>query len=333
MFSANLQIHNVGIDFISNSKEVFYAVKSEMSHAISWRPQIKKDKVLYFWKGNEKTAPTPLKRLIYNKNKEQVNSNFQTLVNYGNLNMGVLAKGNYNHDEAVLVCVSLIGYLVRFALFRRVKAVGFHAASFAWRNKGVLLPGTSGAGKTTLSYFFTQAGFKFLSDEETIVQRNSYGMEILGLPRRLRLDELFFRTEEGRKVQRRFQVSDYAAFGEKGYCLDLRNLRPKIYQRKAGLKLICVLANEEIAEPVLNPLDKEQAMHMLIESFESVASYNKSKDSVNGLLQYYNSTGFTYVEKLVEKYPVYHLRYDIEKHGRQIPELIKSFLNNLNNAE
>lgn len=327
MYSTNLQIHNVGINFISNSKAVFYAVKSEMSHAIAWRPQIKKDKVLYFWKGNEKTAPAPLKRLFYNYNKEQVNPNFQTVVNYGNLNMGVLAKGNYNHDEAVLVCISLIGYLVRFALFRRVKAVGFHAASFSWRNKGVLLPGNTGAGKTTLSYFFTKAGFKFLSDEETIVLRNSFGIELLGLPRRLRLDEHFIKTEEGRNVQRRFKLFNYEAFGEKGSCLDLRNIRPKIFQRKANLKLICVLTNEEIAEPVLNPLDKQQALQMLIENFESVASFKKSKDSVNGLLQHYNSTGFAYVEKLIEKYPVYHLCYDIEKHSRQIPELIKSYLN------
>lgn len=46
----------------------------------------------------------------------------------------------------------------------------FHAAALSWNNVGILLPGESGAGKTTLSAWLSSQGFGFLSDELILVK-------------------------------------------------------------------------------------------------------------------------------------------------------------------
>ncbi|HHD56533.1 MAG TPA: hypothetical protein ENK89_02500, partial [Desulfobulbaceae bacterium] len=40
-----------------------------------------------------------------------------------------------------------------------------HAAAVAWKNKGIWMPGTSGAGKSSLSAWFVSHGYTYLTDE------------------------------------------------------------------------------------------------------------------------------------------------------------------------
>ncbi|MFQ5706385.1 MAG: hypothetical protein ACE5HO_02995 [bacterium] len=326
MYLAKFRIHGVGIDFVSNSKRIFHAVKSELGHVVELRPQLRKDKVLYFWNGSGTVVPRPLKKLMRNSQAEKVTSKIRTVVDHGKLQMGILAKEHFNQDEGLLVCLSLINFLVRFTLFRRIRAVGFHAAACSWRNRGLLLPGASGAGKTTLSYFLAKAGFKHLSDEDSLLHNSSRGAEILGLQRRLRLEELFFNSKEGQFLVNKYKMPQYRAFGEQGLCFDLRKLKPTAYQRRAQLKSICILENEQIETPELSLLDGDQALASLLESFEAVAIDSNSNEPAQRIVTRYNASGFQFVNDLIANYPVYHLRYDIEKHDRLIPRMMKEIL-------
>jgi len=57
-----------------------------------------------------------------------------------------------------------------------------HAAALAREGKGVLIPGFTGNGKTTLSIALLSGGFKFLSDDRPFLKRNKDGFQLLAFP-------------------------------------------------------------------------------------------------------------------------------------------------------
>ena len=61
-----------------------------------------------------------------------------------------------------------------------------HAASTAWQGQGLLLPGRSGTGKTTLAAFLTYSGFRYLSDELVYVAAGSLAVEALNRPLKIK---------------------------------------------------------------------------------------------------------------------------------------------------
>lgn len=52
-----------------------------------------------------------------------------------------------------------------------------HAAAVSWQGVGVLFPGVSGVGKSTLSAWLTSAGFDYLSDEMVLVPTGTRTLE------------------------------------------------------------------------------------------------------------------------------------------------------------
>lgn len=58
----------------------------------------------------------------------------------------------------------------------------FHAGVVAWKGAGVVLPGISGAGKTTLCAHLVEAGFDYLSDELAFVPLGEGTVDGFGRP-------------------------------------------------------------------------------------------------------------------------------------------------------
>lgn len=52
-----------------------------------------------------------------------------------------------------------------------------HAAAVSWQGVGVLFPGVSGVGKSTLTAWLTSAGFDYLSDEMVLVPKGTRTIE------------------------------------------------------------------------------------------------------------------------------------------------------------
>ncbi len=57
-----------------------------------------------------------------------------------------------------------------------------HAAALAKEGKGILIPGFTRNGKTTLSVALLRGGFKFLSDDRPFLRRKNEGFELLAFP-------------------------------------------------------------------------------------------------------------------------------------------------------
>jgi hypothetical protein len=64
-----------------------------------------------------------------------------------------------------------------------------HGACVAWRGRGVLLCGDSGAGKSSLSFACAQRGWSFLSDDATCLVRGRKGRSVIGNPQHIHFRE------------------------------------------------------------------------------------------------------------------------------------------------
>jgi hypothetical protein len=67
--------------------------------------------------------------------------------------------------------------------------ITLHAACVAYRSRGVLLAGNSGAGKSSLSYACARRGWTFVSDDASAFRRASPQPMIIGHPQKFRFRE------------------------------------------------------------------------------------------------------------------------------------------------
>jgi hypothetical protein len=63
-----------------------------------------------------------------------------------------------------------------------------HAAGLARGERGVLLPGDTGAGKSTLTVSLIRAGWDYLSDDALLLRAGPVGVEALAVPDEFHLD-------------------------------------------------------------------------------------------------------------------------------------------------
>lgn len=92
-----------------------------------------------------------------------------------------IAAGYVRQPE--LLPAAFFSGLLFTTLYQALRPAGFfllHAAALAWQGQGVLITGPSGAGKTTTMLQCVRAGFRFVSDDATLLTRNAQG-EIVAL--------------------------------------------------------------------------------------------------------------------------------------------------------
>jgi hypothetical protein len=133
-----------------------------------------------------------------------------------------------------------------------------HAAAVSKNDLGMLFPGKTGSGKTTLSIILTKSGYKFLADDYPLISSKNSTFEIFPFPLRLKVrpDTLkkfpefqTYAMEKGARVKRPF--------------IDIAEIYSDCLIRKAELKFI--------AFPILTSgksnykqLSSEEALHRLL---------------------------------------------------------------------
>jgi hypothetical protein len=88
-------------------------------------------------------------------------------------------------SDAVLADV-LMGDSCRNLVDRSLGGLMFHAAALAWQGRTLILPGTIGAGKSTLTAWLISKDFQYLTDELVFVPCGSEGMRVFTRPLNLK---------------------------------------------------------------------------------------------------------------------------------------------------
>ena len=90
-------------------------------------------------------------------------------------------------DDHAVAVVRRLGY---YLADQSKDGLLFHAAALSWHAHGLLLPGVTQAGKTTLSAWLLTQGFSYLSDELVYLPQGSAVMQAFSRPLNLRLKSL-----------------------------------------------------------------------------------------------------------------------------------------------
>jgi hypothetical protein len=92
------------------------------------------------------------------------------------------------HIESPWTLAHRIFYLPLVEILRFHKAYYVHAGCVCEGDKGILICGASGRGKSTLTYALSRSRFSYLSDDGVFLRRNGAGVEVFGFPERIKLD-------------------------------------------------------------------------------------------------------------------------------------------------
>jgi hypothetical protein len=92
----------------------------------------------------------------------------------------------YEDDDAGIVASVLVDEASRSVTAHSRGGLLLHAAALGWRQRGVVVPAPSGAGKTTLAAWLTGAGLDYITDDLAFVPEGTRRLEGLARPLRLR---------------------------------------------------------------------------------------------------------------------------------------------------
>jgi hypothetical protein len=89
-------------------------------------------------------------------------------------------------DTEAALADTLLGSVCYHLAWHSRGGLLFHAGGLEWQQHGLLLPGTMGAGKTTLTAQLLGRGFNYLSDEMVFIPQTSETMDALPRPLNLK---------------------------------------------------------------------------------------------------------------------------------------------------
>jgi hypothetical protein len=85
---------------------------------------------------------------------------------------------------------SLLWQVHKEAVASATEVLALHAGAVAWGQAGVVLPGTTGSGKTTIVTALVRAGFSYLSDEAALIEPQTGWLQLFPKSLTLRPDSL-----------------------------------------------------------------------------------------------------------------------------------------------
>jgi hypothetical protein len=182
-----------------------------------------------------------------------------------------------------------------------------HAGGLAWQGQGLLLPGTMGAGKTTLTAWLLNRGFDYLTDEMVYIPHQTNTMQ--GLTRPLNL-----KHPSRSVVQAWF---NYETQAEQFYRATITDLipptlfRPNTQLSQPRLSLIIFPRYQADREFKLEALSKAQAGLALMQCLVNARNLADH--------------GFSEITRLTRSVPAYKMSYaSFEQIGDRIETILSS---------
>ena len=184
----------------------------------------------------------------------------------------------------------------------------FHAGGLEWQQQGLLLPGTMGAGKTTLTAHLLGRGFNYLSDEMVFVPHAGQTMEALPRPLNLKLPA---------RAVLKTQLDYALAPADHIYCAPATDLvPPRLFNPRSQfsappLRLIIFPRYQADSRFELQPLTKAQTGLALMQCLINARNLP--------------GHGFAEISRLAKTVPAYTMRYpNFNSVGETVERLLRS---------
>ena len=207
-------------------------------------------------------------------------------------------------DESELA-TTLIQQTIYHLIDKNKDGMALHAAALSKDGKGIILPGASGRGKTTLSTWLATKGYNYLTDEYVFIGENTNIIQAFSRPPNVKvkgiaaLDSYFdINAHEDQTIQ-----SSQVAM------IPPRLLNPNNKNEEAVVSLIVFPNYKESSEFELEKLSKARAGLSLMECLVNARNLN--------------GHGFREVTRLVRDTPAYLLTYSsVDQLNGQFHEIL-----------
>ena len=322
-----LNLYDVPAKIVCDDLSLFNELSKELSHFQVTKFEKSPDEIMIFFQSELSTKQNLKLKIDQIKRSKAMGRIMLTeeIVNYTNLanfESYFLAKKKWKLQEAVILVLNQLGFLLRLKLSVIHQLAVFHGASLAYNNQGILLLGQSGAGKTSLSFQCVRNGFQYFSDEDSflIYKPEVKDFILLGFQRRLRLcDEIM--TLLGVK---NFNKNIFKSFGDQGIVYDPREEFPDVYGKNVNLLGIVILNNHHSNQSItVDEIPSSQGLTHLLNYFETASNMYGASEKIIAL---YNRNGFELVSALTEHYQIYQINYNFYKHFATLPFFLKKVL-------
>ena len=209
-------------------------------------------------------------------------------------------------DESELA-TTLIQQTIYHLIDKNKDGMALHAAALSKNGKGIILPGASGRGKTTLSTWLATRGYNYLTDEYVFIKENTNIIQAFSRPPNVKvkgidaLDSYFDFSAHEDKTIRSSQVA----------MIPPRLLNPNNTKEEAVASLIVFPNYKEGSEFELEKLSKARAGLTLMECLVNARNLN--------------GHGFSEATRLVRDTPAYLLTYSsIDQLSGRLQEILPS---------
>lgn len=197
----------------------------------------------------------------------------------------------YLGESEVELAGRLLGDVCQALASHSTRGLVFHASALAWQGKGVLLPGTMGVGKSTLTAWLLTQGFEYLTDEMVYIEKDTKKIEAFSRPLNLRRSSRFVWQGLESKAESNRTIWN----GE-----DFDLVQPDLFQNtplvlESNLDLVVFARYEPTAAFELLSLTKAQASLELMKHFVNARNLP--------------AAGFPDIAHLMRKVPAYRMRY------------------------
>jgi len=233
--------------------------------------------------------------LYSDTNADPVDSPNATLtlsVNDGQMLLFLGEKQLYQGDDKPVLATTLIRETIRSLIDRNADGMALHAGALSKNGRGILIPGRSGSGKTSLSTWLAARGFNYLTDEYVFIRHNTSTMQAFARPPNVKVRgieaalEHFFDME---KHEDQTMQSKHVAM------IPPRLLNPDNTQENPTVDLILFPKFRKNSNLKLDRLTKAKAGLALMESLVNARNLN--------------GHGFNEATRLVREVPSYRLEY------------------------
>ncbi len=195
------RIHGLELELISNHPLLFRTFAQDLEHFRTPRTTRSAEKVRLRLTALPRLSEAngyPVDFARYREiQPQQMNRPGETVTRFGmslvtvitdlqrkQIRAAILPEGRLLPDPAYHLC-----FTQPISLWLKQRSLFFlHAGCVAEGSAGVLIIGHSRAGKSCLSLSAVRDGFRFLSDEQPLIQKRAGSVAALAFPRRIRLD-------------------------------------------------------------------------------------------------------------------------------------------------
>jgi len=325
MYTLNLQLHGIPASLISNSALLAQRLQHELHHFNLHEVTPGNDQITIHFR----VIPFFHWKYRWHLNKKYIHGT-EEIISYTDISKRTIyfwAERRFKVDEAVVLLTSSLGYLARLVLSQNYTLAVFHAAAVALQGKGMLLLGDSGAGKTSLAYLCSADRFEYFSDEDSFIVRDPATDRwiIFGFQRHFRIaDPVFQIIGDKQTLQQNVTYAD--GFGEGVLVISPAAHLPVDDANRVELQAIFILNNQSyIPQVTIEQLPPGQCFSRLLSYWEAAVATSEKEIDQKWIVRY-NRQSFQVIEQLADRFSIYQLNYNFQKHWAEIPEMLRKFV-------